>query len=117
MKDIQEIFNRIQGTKKKQKEIRDDYKDALVQSERYQQANDELKAARVRKKEIELSIKEEFANEFDKLEVLKTDIESDTMLMSDVALNRLVKGEKIEIKDQHDNEYEPIFTVKFKKVK
>ena len=41
----------------------------------------------------------------------KNDIE----LMSDMALNKLVSGETVEVVDEAGDKYEPLFTVKFKK--
>ncbi len=117
MDKLQEIFIRIQNTKKEQKELKNMYRDALSNSEQYKNILDELKLLKERKKAIENSLGEDFASEFDKLENLKADLENDGQLLSDVALNKVVKGEPIEIKDEFDTEYEPIFSVKFKKSK
>ena len=54
-------------------------------------------------------------NELEKLDTLKLDIENDMMLLSDAALTMAMKGEIIEIKDQFENKYEPVFKVMFKK--
>ena len=43
MPDIQEIFSRIQATKKKQKDIRSAYKDALANSGEYQEIAEKTK--------------------------------------------------------------------------
>ena len=37
-------------------------------------------------------------------------------MMSDIALNKIMKGETVEITDQYDNKYEPLFSVKFRKI-
>ena len=116
MANIQEIFNRIQVAKKKQKDIKLAYKDALASSLAYQEVSDKLKSLRDKKKQIEQSIRENFSSEFTKLEDLKIDIESDQEMLSDLALNTIMKGESIQIKDEYDNEYEPVFNVKFKKM-
>jgi len=115
MAKLQEIFNRIQVTKKEQREIKKMYKDALENSQSYQDAIDELKKIRDKKKHLEDAIKEDFSSEFNKLDTLKLDIENDTMLLSDAALTKLVKGELIQIEDPEGKTYEPVFTVKFKK--
>jgi hypothetical protein len=116
MQDIQEIFNRIQEAKKKQKDIKKAYKDALATSLQYQEIGEKLKTLRVQKKEIEISTRNSFSSEFTKLEDLQIDIESDQELLNDVAVSKLMKGESLAIKDVNDQEYEPIFSVKFKKV-
>ena len=71
---------------------------------------------REKKKQIEQTTKEQFSGEFIKLEDLKIDIESDQEMLNDIALNKVMKGESIEIRDEYDNEYEPLFSVKFRKM-
>lgn len=116
MAKIQEVFLRIQETKKEQKEIKTMYKDALKNSNAYQDVIEEIKKLKDRKKQIEDNIKDEFRSEFDKLETLKNDIENDNMLLSDAALSQLMSGKPVEVMDTYENKYEPIFSVKFKKV-
>ena len=77
---------------------------------------EKLKKLKERKKQIEEIIKNEFSAEFNKLDALKLDIETDNQLLSDIAFNQLVKGQAVEVMDEGDNKYEPIFKVKFKKV-
>src|SRR3989338_3410834 len=117
MQNLQEIFSRIQKAKAKQKEIKEVYKDALAGTPEYQELGDKIKTVRERKKQIEQTIREQFSHELTQLEDLQVDIESDNELMSDVALTQLKKGEAIEIKDQYENQYEPVFNVKFRKMK
>jgi len=116
MSKIQEIFNKIQVSKKKQSDIRKMYKDALSTSQEYGQVIEKIKQLRDKKKQIELSIQSDFSSEFDKMERLKIDIETDNLMMSDLALNKITKGEMIDISDEYDNKYEPVFNVKFKKL-
>lgn len=115
MQDIQEIFNRMQAIKKQQKDIRSAYKEALEVSPEYKEIDDKIKTLRERKKQIENSTKESFSGEFTKLDDFKIDLESDNVLLSDIALNKLVKGETVQVVDEYNNSYEPLFTVKFKK--
>jgi len=116
MKNLQSVFSRIQELKKEQKEIRTVYKDALKNSNEYQNILEKIDALKTRKKEIEDGIKDDLKSSFEKLENLKYDIASENELMSDIALNQLVKGESISITDQYENQYEPIFSVRFKKM-
>lgn len=115
MQDIQEIFNRIQQIKKQQKDLRNNYKDALNNSGEYAEINEKLRTLRERKKQIELSVKSDMGSDYTKLEDLKIDLESDMEMLSDMALTKMMKGETIEVKDEYDNKYEPVFTVRFKK--
>jgi hypothetical protein len=116
MANLQEVFNRIQETKKEQKELKAMYRDALNNSGAYQRSLEELKKLKEEKKKYEDSIKKEFASEFDKLDILKNELMNDSQLLSDMVLAQVAKGEKVEIKDQYETQYEPIFSVRFKKV-
>lgn len=115
MQDIQEIFQHIQESKKRQKEIRQTYKDLLDQAPGYKDLVEELQIIREKKKTVEIAVRQSMASEINQLEDLKIDIDSDMEMMSDIALNKLVKGETVEVSDEYENQYEPIFSVKFKK--
>lgn len=115
MADIQEIFNRIAETKKKQKDIRSAYKDALVTSLEYQEISEKLKTLREKKKQIETATKQQFASEFTKLDDYAIDLASDQELLTDAAVTKLMKGETVEVTDEYNNTYQPVFSVKFKK--
>ncbi len=116
MSKIQEVFDRIQETKKEQKNIKQMYKDALSSNESHKDISDKLKELREEKKQIEIDIKNDFSEEFDKLETLKADIENDSQLLNDIVLTKISKGENIELTDQYNTKYEPVFNVKFKKM-
>ena len=75
MANIQEVFNRIQETKNKQKEIKVMYRDALANSFEYNEVTDKLKKLKEKKKEIENGIKSDFTSELDKLYRIKIDLE------------------------------------------
>lgn len=115
--NLQEIFARVEKSKSRQREIKTIYRDALTSTPEYEELNDKLKALRERKKQIEATVKEQFGSEITELEDLKVDIDSDMEMMSDLALTQLIKGEAIALKDEHDTEYEPVFAVKFRKMK
>ena len=115
MADIQEIFNRINETKKKQKDIRVAYKDALNTSLEYKELVDKVKAIREKKKQIEASTKQQFASELTKLDDYAIDLASDIELLTDAAITKMMKGETVEIIDEYNNTYQPTFSVKFKK--
>jgi len=115
MVELQEIFSRIQATKKQQKDIKAAYRDALNSSEEYKLIIEKMKELRVKKKQIETSVKQDFSSEFQKLDDMKIDIESDSTILTDAAITKMMKGEKVEVTDEYNNNYEPIFSVKFKK--
>lgn len=115
MQDLQEVFNRIRETTKKQKDIRCSFKDALSASQEYKEISDKMKTLRERKKQLEMTIKADFSGEFTKLDDMQVDLESDKVLLSDISMSKLMKGETVEVEDEYSNKYEPLFTVKFKK--
>jgi uncharacterized protein YdcH (DUF465 family) len=117
MSQVQEIFNRLQKYKGEQKELKTMYRDALKNSAEYQKIVEDLNKLKEDKKKVEARIKEEFANELDKIEVLNNEIKNDNQVLSDAALAKIMKGERIEVKDEYEVEYEPIFSVKFQKAK
>lgn len=115
MQNIQEVFNHIREIKKEQKDLKDMYKDALAQADEYDEIVEEMKTLREKKKQIEARIQREMGRAYEKLEDLKNEIETDKVMLNDIALSTLMKGETVEVQDEYDNKYEPEFNVKFKK--
>jgi len=116
MSNLQEVFLRIRTNRQEQKKLKEAYRDALSNSPSYKEIIDDLNELKVKKKQIETDVKSQFSSELDKLEDMKIDLESDTEMLSDLALTQLMKGEMIKVKDEYEVEYEPLFTVKFKKI-
>ncbi len=116
MSKVQKVFERIQKSKKEKKDIMAMYRDALSNSKKYQDALEELKVLKDTKKKIEESIKDEFRSEFSKLDTIKLDMENDNLLLSDAAITQLMDGETVEVSDEKENKYEPIFSVRFKRI-
>ncbi len=114
-KNLQEVFKRIQERKKEQSELKKMYREALAVNAQYQEVVKELDNLRLNKKKIEAGVKSSFKEEFDKLEGLKLNIAGDNQILSDLAINQLASGELVKIVDENKTEYEPVFSVKFKK--
>lgn len=115
MPDVQEVFNRIKETKRKAREVKQMYKDELESSAEYRDVIEKLEILKARKKEIEEYTKAQQEGEFRKLDAYKMHVKTDSELLSDLALNTLMKGETVNVKDENDQDYEPVFTVRFKK--
>ena len=92
------------------------YRDALSSSGKHKDLVEEIKPLKEKKKQVEEGVKSDFRSEFDKLEVLTADIQNDNQLLADAVMSQVARGEKIEIVDKHETQYEPIFSVKFKKM-
>lgn len=117
MSKIEQVFSRIQETQKELKHLKSSYRDALSNSQRYQNVLEELKGLKEKKQKIEAEIKDDFKSELSRMENLKADIDNDKELLSDIAVSKLARGENIELVDKDQVQYEPIFSVRFKKSK
>lgn len=117
MKDIQEVFSRIQEKKAKLRDLRTSYKDGLASSSRWVELKEEVTILKEKLKSIEQDIKAGFTGEFQQIDDLKIDIASDQELLTDIAINTMINGDSADITDRYDNEYEPKFSCKFKKIK
>jgi len=115
--DIQEIFARIEEKKAERKELKQACKELLDASQEYQEVQEELKALREKRKRIQNVVQEQCATELIKIDELSTDIASDEELLTDMTISKYTKGESIELTDKYANNYEPVFVVKFRKVK
>lgn len=115
MRDIQEIFNEVQDLKKEQKEIRREYKDALVNANEYEETVEEAKKIREKKKQIEETTQARMGTRYERFEEVKAKIEELNEMMTDVAMTTLMDGKTIALKDQFENEYEPVYKITFKK--
>jgi hypothetical protein len=115
MADIQSVFDRIKGKKQKRKDLQALYKEALGNSKTYQELLEDMDRLKDKKLRVEAAIRAEFVNEFAQIDRLKGDLQSDEQLLNDMVLSEFMKGETIEIMDEYNNKYEPVFKVGFKK--
>ena len=115
MRSIQETFDRIREIRKEQKELKEMYKDALVQADKYEEIVEQIKELREEKKQVEARIQAEMGKAYEKLEDLKHEMESEKEMMNDIAISTLMKGETVMVTDEYQNSYEPQYSVKFKK--
>ncbi len=116
MQELSDVLKRIRQKKQDRKQVHSVYKDLLAQSEAYKKVLDELKKLKAEKLQIEHALQEECSKEMEEEERLALDIKTDVQLMSDLALTKLMKGETIEVADENDVKYEPVFKVTFKKM-
>ncbi len=117
MKDIQKVFEQIQQIKKEQKTLKAVYKDSLNSDPEYKRISDELAAIKAKKKKIEENAKASMGADHEKLERLTIDLKAAKELLNDIAVSSLMSGKSIELKDEQENIYEPIYTVSFKKTR
>lgn len=89
-------------------------KDELTHNARYQEIIEEMKTLREEKKGIEQNALGK-SGEFEELDELKVEIQTDQELLADVVLNMYVKDETVEIVDEYEQTWNPVFKVSFKK--
>ncbi len=112
---LQAIFTSIQGKKREQRRIRKEYRDVLSTDPEYVKLIDQLEILKKRKAQIEQKAKDSMGKRWVYLEDLANEIKSEQEMMSDVALNTLMNGQTVEVKDIFENEYDPEFKVNFKR--
>jgi septal ring factor EnvC (AmiA/AmiB activator) len=116
MKDVQEVFNELQVAKKEMREIRKEYKDVLSQDAEYQEIVEKMTELRETKKQHELGAQRDMGNRWEKLEDLKGESKALQEMISDISLSTMMDGETVEVRDEYDALYEPIYSVAFRKV-
>ena len=116
MKEVQEVFNRIKDKQNEQKILKDIHRSVLANSQEYQLVLEELKELKDKKKKIQQSLESDLKEEFQKIDEIKSYIASDREMLSNMTLSQFLKGEKVEITDEKNNKYGPIFSVRFEKI-
>ena len=116
MRDLQEVYNELQENKKEQKGIKKEYKDALVNANEYEETVEELKKLREKKKQIENLIQSRLGSRWDDFEKLKDKASELDQMITDIAMSTLMDGKTVALKDEFDNEYEPVYKITFKKI-
>jgi predicted nuclease with TOPRIM domain len=115
MPDLKEIHARIRAKKDEKKKVNTVFKDVLAQSKPYQDVLDELKKLKAKKAQIENEIRSDFGKEMEQLERIALDVKTDEILLTDLSLTMLMKGQPLDLTDENDVKYEPVFRITFKK--
>lgn len=112
---LQLIFDEISEAQQEKRAYEENYKTALKNHDAYQTLLSDMGELKLKKSAIEEQVKNSLGNVIDKIEDAKTEIKGKKEMMSDVALNMLMSGETVGVKDKFGNEYEPVWNVKFRK--
>lgn len=115
-KNLNEVFSRLQDYQAQQRELKRMYRDALAVSGEYHDVLQDLEILKQKKRQIESRVQADLREEWNKLEGLKLNIAGDKQMMSDIALIQLAQGEEVKVVDQNNVTYEPVFSVRFKKL-
>lgn len=113
--NLQQLYNEIQTRKDERKMIKASIKDHYDNSPEWQKIKEELDEVKQKKKTYDLSVKEAYAKDFERIMELGDEIKADEELLSDLCFQSLMRNEKVEIKDEKGNDYEPVIKIVFKK--
>lgn len=116
MQNAQAIYNKIQETKKKIKNIKSFLKDQYELVSEYNEIQEQLKTLRIKRKEIMCYVHQQYPEEFTQLEDLKIDLASDKELLNDIVLSKYMKGDNIELENAYQQQVLPLFSVTYKQV-
>jgi len=116
-KQLQLIYDDVAEKKLEKKDLQEMYRDALTNTDEYLKLTEQIAELRDKRKNIELKIQNQLGRAWEKLEDIKSEIDVDKVRMTDQALTDLMEGRTVAVKDQYDNEYEPVWGVKFRKIK
>ncbi len=116
MQNLHDVHRRLEDLKKRRRELNRMFKDELAQNEDYQKIVEQMKTLREKKKSIETAAKVAAFREADELDRIREQVKDETQLLTDIALNKYVSGETVEIVEE-ETRYVPEFSVKFKKQK
>lgn len=114
MKNAQEVYDRIQNTKKEIKELKKTLTDQYEQVPEYLDIQEELKKQRAKRKLITNKVDAENPTIVTKLEDLKIDLASDKEMLNDIVVSTVMRGETVELQNQYQQAVLPIFTVTLK---
>lgn len=112
---LQDLHTEMRAKKDERKKIKQAIKDELKHHSRYGELVDELTALRSEKKSIETQVRESVPADAARLADLDIEIKADEELMSDLAMNLILKNQSVELKDEYENRYLPLMKVIFKK--
>lgn len=113
MKQIEEVYNRLESNKRQLREYKKSIKDELAQNARYAEAQEQIKELKAEMKTIENDTVS--SHDREAMDDLKVEISTDKELLADIALNGYVEGETVEVVDEYDQRRVPVFSVNFRK--
>jgi predicted nuclease with TOPRIM domain len=112
---LQELHNELRQKKEERKKLKESIKDELKHHARYGEVVDEMTTLKAEKKSIETQVRESVPQDARRLADLDAEIKADEELMSDLAMNLILKNESVELRDEYENRYVPLMKVVFKK--
>jgi len=115
MMSHEEIYKRLQEKKKLKSEANKMLRDELQNNAKYVALSEELKRIRDEIKSIQNEVIQFASSEVQKLEELKADIKTDMEMLTDVTISKFMAHEPVEIIDEFNQKWVPVFAVRFAK--
>ncbi len=115
MQQMQIVFAEMRENKKELKGLKEMYRDALNETDEYQELTEKIKEMRAKKKAIETRVQNQMGRSYEKIEELTSEIKGQKEMLSDIAITTLMDGKTVEVSDEFGNIYEPAYNVNFKK--
>jgi hypothetical protein len=109
------LFEGLTSKKATAKEIKTAIKEEMERHPRYQEVIETLRTWKAELKMIEQMAKDKFQSEASELEILQDEMESDKLMMTDLAVSMLNKGESTEF-EYKGNKYYAHFSVNIKRI-
>lgn len=113
---LQLIYDEIAEKKRDKKDLEKQYKDALANTDEYEEIIEKIRELTDKRKGIEALVQTKLGKTWEKLEEIKDEVAEKKITMTDLAMNDLMAGKTVLIKDEAGNEYEPVWSVKFRKI-
>ncbi len=115
MQQLQVVFDEMVENKKELKGLKEMYRDALKDTDQYDEIVEQIKELRAKKKSIELAVQGKMGRSYEKIEELTSEIKAQKVIISDIAMTTLMDGKTVEVSDPFGNVYEPEYKVNLKK--
>ncbi len=114
--NLQGLYNDIVVKKDERKMIKASIKDHYDNSPEWKVIKEQLDEIKEKKKVYDQSVRGAYAKDFERIMELGDEIKADEELLSDLCFQELMKNNKVEIKDEKGNDYEPVIKVVFKRM-
>lgn len=116
MKQLQLIYDEVIEKSEEVRSFNREVKRELDGNVEYRSLGDDIRDIKEKRALIRLSVLEKFGIQTERIGEVISQIKDEKQKMTDVAMTNLMKGLTVLVKDKYEDEYEPVWSVKFKKI-
>lgn len=109
-------FTKVVEKKNLQSSLKVDLRKILEEDPEYQKITEQMKTLDQQRKAVLTRVERAYPKIVAELEVLAADLKAEREFVTDVAVARLAEGKEVSFTDQAGIEWEPIWSVRFRKV-